>query len=174
MGAVTLAAVGRGCSTPSSGRQRSPAQLEQVERQRRGPANIQNDLGAHRPRGVRRVPAQDPARGDVHLSPLWEGGGHGAAHAGGLPGVGGTATCLTTRDRREIGPWYAHRSYAQGAPGVHSRPHLLRVSHAREGASGERKRESPAYQQSATSRSLRASRSGGAPAVNAPKESSRK
>ena len=46
MGAVALAAVGRGCGTPSSGRPRRPAQLGQVERQRRGPAHIQDDSGA--------------------------------------------------------------------------------------------------------------------------------
>jgi hypothetical protein len=46
-----------------------------------------------------------------------------------------------SRHRRKVIPRCGRRGHDQGPTGVSRRPHLLRVSHAREGVSGEKQRE---------------------------------
>jgi hypothetical protein len=138
--ALSTQSGGRGTATP--GRPRGAGQLGGLERPGRGPAHVQDDADAHRARSLRGVPAADSAGGDVHLSPLRGRGGHRAAHAGILPGVGGSASRPATRNRRERCPRGGRRGHAQGANGIQRRPFVLRASHAREGAGGARSGES--------------------------------
>lgn len=93
------------------------------------PADLQDDPDAHGTRRLRQVPDEYRTRDDEHLSPLQGEQGHGVAHAGILSGVEVAPLQLTSRHRREIGPFDNRGGDAERAAGVRGSPFLLRASY---------------------------------------------